>query len=97
MSMTRLTLELGDDLAAKLSARASTSGHDVESYVRSVLLEHVELEEVDYGGPPELTPSTPEEFDAMMLQGLNSPSIEMTDERWAELHRRIHERHGRAR
>lgn len=95
--MTRLTVELGDELVAKLSARAATSGHDVESYVRAVLAEHLEFEEADHGAPASLSPSTPEEFDAMMAEGLRGPSHEMTDERWDELHRRIRERHERAR
>jgi plasmid stability protein len=95
--MTRLTVELGDELVAKLSARAATSGHDVESYVRAVLAEHIEFEDIDYGAPAALSPRTPEEFDALMLEGLKSPSHEMTDQRWAELHRRVRERHERAR
>jgi len=93
--MARLTLELPQELQAKLRVRAAETGHEtIEGYVRALLQSEAEAAEVsggeEYGGPPHLTVDSKEELEAKLLEGLNSgPATEMTSEDWDDIQREV--------
>jgi len=85
--VTRLTIQLPDDLKSRVEARAADAGHaSVEQYVEALLRADVD-EEVDHGAPEHLTVHSDAEVEAILLRRLEStePGIEATDEFWARL------------
>lgn len=53
-----------------------------------------EDDELDPGGPERTAFRSLEEFEAKLLEGLNSPASEMTDADWDELRQRLLSRNG---
>jgi hypothetical protein len=86
--MSAIPINLPDDVRAKAEARAAAAGRaDVADYIRALVEEDVAGEAFD--GPPHLSPRTPTEADAMVRDGLASPTRPMTDADWAEIRRRL--------
>jgi antitoxin ParD1/3/4 len=94
--MPRLTLDLSDDLQSKLKVRAADGGYaTVEQYVQALLRSDAEtsdLPDEDYGAPPELTVTSPEDLEAKILEGLSSPAREMTATDWDEMRQEVAQR-----
>jgi plasmid stability protein len=93
--MTRLSIEVPDEVKSKLEARAARSGHaNVEAYVGELLRAEAEELDEDYGAPAHLTFRSDRELEALLLESINDPrpSIEATPEFWAALQRRAEAR-----
>jgi hypothetical protein len=93
--MTRLSIDLPEDVRTKLEARASRAGHtSVEEYVRALLHEEAAEDNEDYGAPAHLTFTTEEELEAMLVRRIENEggSVEATPEFWAGMTRRAAER-----
>jgi hypothetical protein len=88
--MTRLRIDLPEDVTEKLAAQATRAGHaSVEEYIESLLrAEAVEAAE-DLYGPPQLTFSSEEELEAILVRRIDDVdgSIEATPEFWQQLKR----------
>lgn len=91
--MTRLTLDLPDDLRRQLEARAAQAGTSVEEHVAALIREDLEADETDYGAPDHLKVRSPDDLAAKLREGLESPACEMTDADWDEMRRRFLQRH----
>jgi plasmid stability protein len=93
--MTRLSIDLPEDVRRRLEARAARSGHmTVEAYVQALLTAEAEESLDNYAGPPHLTFHTDAELEALLLDRLNDtrPDIEATPEFWEDLERRAEAR-----
>jgi len=93
--MTRLSIDLPEDVKTRLEARAARSGHGtVEEYVQALLRAEADEPSEDYAAPAHLTFSTDEELEAMLLQRVNDPrpGIEATPEFWEDFKRRVEAR-----
>jgi len=88
--MTRLTLQLSEEMEAKLSAHANRSGYEsleqyVEAFLRSEAQSLTDAEE-DYGAPDHLRMNSEEGLEERLLEGLGSgPEIEVTDAAWQNI------------
>jgi plasmid stability protein len=95
--MARITLELPDDIRARLEARAAEAGFkSVEEHVAALIRADLDAdtrEDQDYGAPEDLKIRSAEDLDAKLIQGMNSPAREMTEADWDEMERRLIERH----
>jgi plasmid stability protein len=92
--MTRLSIDLPEDVRVKLEARASRAGHtSVEEYVRALLQDEAAEDNEDFGAPAHLTFTTEEELEAMLVRRIedSSGSVEATPEFWANLKRQAAE------
>jgi antitoxin ParD1/3/4 len=93
--MARLTLDLPQELQAKLRVRAMETGHaTIEGYVQALLQSEADATEMadseDYGAPEHLTVRSQEELDATLLEGLESgPATEMTSQDWDDIQREV--------
>ena len=86
--MSTLHVSLPDDLLARLSDRAVAAGYgSVERYAEAVLRE--EAWAADLGAPDHLTVCSREQLDALLEDGLASPSREMSESDWDDLRRRL--------
>jgi plasmid stability protein len=96
--MTRLTLDIPDDLRRQLEARAAAAGHaSVEEHVAALIREDLDASEDErYGAPEHLNVRTPEELEAKLREGLDSAASEMTAADWDEMRRRFLRRHNAA-
>jgi hypothetical protein len=86
--MTRLSIDLPQDVTEKLAARASRAGHaTIEEYIESLLRAEAVDAEDDLDAPPHLRFSTDEELEAILVRRLDdtSGSIEATPEFWQQL------------
>jgi len=93
--MTKLSIELADDVRTRLQNRAARAGHEsVEAYVTALLQAEVEEPEDEYGAPPHLTYRSDVALEALLLERVmdESPGIEATPEFWEDLKRRATER-----
>jgi hypothetical protein len=87
--MTRLTIQLPDELRTRAEARASESGlGSVEAYVEALVRADLKADGVDHGAPPHLSIESDDQLEALLLERLQStePGIEATPEFWARLH-----------
>jgi plasmid stability protein len=90
--MTRLTLDLPEDLRSQLEARAARAGTSVEEHVAALIREDLEADELDYGAPDHLKVRSPEDLAAKLREGLESPASEMTAADWDDMRRQLLER-----
>jgi hypothetical protein len=91
--MTQMTLSLSDELAAKLQARATESGHaDVEAYVEDILRNYIQV--LDLGRPPGILSDDDPGIEAELERRLNDPTplIEATPAFWKDLKERARQR-----
>lgn len=96
--MTRLSIDLPEDVKAKLEARASRAGHaTVEEYIQSLLRDEAAEEAEDYGGPAHLTFSSDDELESFLVRRIadTGEPVEATPQFWADLKRRAAERRQR--
>ena len=93
--MTRLTIDLPEDLRRKVEAHAAESGHpSVEQYVQDLLLADADgVEEADSGGPDHLTVGSQDELESLLLRRLedSGPGVEATPEFWRGLKGRMNQ------
>ena|SRR5437763_211239 len=88
--MARLNIELPKELHAKAEARAAETGcGTVESYVRALISADAEGE--DFGAPESLHVENQQQLERLVLERLEDPgpSVEVTEEFWEGLKRRI--------
>ena|ERR671913_1241014 len=85
--MTRVSIELPEDLRAKAEARAAEAGHrDVGAYIESLIRADADEASEDPGAPAHLTFDSREELEALLSERLKGgPSIEVTPEFWRNL------------
>ena len=92
--MTIINLNLPDDLKEQVERRAAEAGYDsIAAYIEELL--RADAHDVNYGAPPHLTVRSAEDLEAKLLEGLNSPTREMTDADWEDKRRQLIERHSR--
>jgi hypothetical protein len=92
--MTTINLNLPDDLKAQVERRATEAGYaSIGAYIEDLL--RADSHDIDYGAPPHLTVTSSADLESKLLEGLNSPTREMTDADWEEKRRRLIERHSR--
>ena len=93
--MARLTLDLPQELQAKLRVRAAETGHEtIEGYVQALLQSDADAAGVsegeDYPSPEHLTVRSQEDLAAKLLEGLESgPATEMTSQDWDDIQREV--------
>ncbi|HEY7116372.1 MAG TPA: hypothetical protein VH475_07295 [Tepidisphaeraceae bacterium] len=94
--MTRLSIDIPDDIRARLEARASRSGHaSVEEFIQSLLREEAaEALDEDLGAPAHLSFRSDEELEQILVRRIDDDqgTIEATPEFWVDLRRRAQER-----
>ncbi|HSI35299.1 MAG: hypothetical protein ACAI43_16190 [Phycisphaerae bacterium] len=90
--MAKLTLDLPDELRDRLDARAAAEGYDsVDAYVAGLIRDDVCD---DLGAPEQLRVRSEADLAAKIQEGLDSPVSVMTDQDWADMRRRLLDRHG---
>ena|SRR4051812_30144802 len=99
--MARLTLDLSEQVQALLRARAATVGHaTVEEHVAALIRADIESSpnsaDEDPGAPEHLRVRSDADFEAKLLEGLNSPASAMGDANWDDMRRRFIERQRQA-
>jgi hypothetical protein len=84
--MARISIELPEDLKAKVEVRAAESGHqDVGAYIEHLIRADADDSE-DPGAPAHLTFRSREELEAIIAERLEGgPSIEVTPQFWKSL------------
>lgn len=89
--MPELSITLSEELRTGAATRAAEGGHPtVEAYIASLIRRDLEATPALPSPPPEhLTVRTRQELDSKIIEGLRSPASPMTDDDWAELHRRV--------
>jgi hypothetical protein len=79
--MARVTLDLPEELQAKVQSRAGEAGYKtVEEYIQALLrydADPTDTDEEDHPFPPHLHFNTAEELEALLIEGANSPATEM--------------------
>jgi hypothetical protein len=93
--MTRISIELTEDLRRKAEARAAEGGHaSVEQYIESLVeADAGATDDEDFGAPEHLTIRSREDLEAKLQEGIESgPKVEMTDDEWASIRREVAER-----
>jgi plasmid stability protein len=93
--MTRLSIDLPDDVRTRLQDRAARAGHEsVEEYVAALLMAEAEEPADEYGAPPHLTYRSDTELEALLLERVTdgSPGVDATPAFWKDLKRRAAER-----
>jgi Arc/MetJ-type ribon-helix-helix transcriptional regulator len=94
--MTRLMIELPEDLEEKLHVRARQGGYaDAQDYVRA-LIEADANELAGNGAPEHLTFHNKSELEKLLVQGIKSgDSREISAAEWDEKRRKLRERHSK--
>jgi hypothetical protein len=91
--MAKVTVELPDEIRDRLGTRAAEEGFDTpDAYLAALIREDVIG--TDFGAPDHLRVTSHEDLEAKLLEGLASPAAEMAPGDWADLRRRLIERHG---
>ena|SRR5947199_7622480 len=92
--MARLSIDLPDELRAKMEARAAEAGHvTIEQYVEALVLADVGPSE-DYGAPAHLTLRGSDDVRDKLREGLASgPAVEMRPADWEARRTALRERH----
>ncbi len=99
--MTFQPFKFHDDLLSRLKRRAVESGHrSIGEYIVALVKADLELDEresdgKDYDGPEHLKVKDEADFEAKLLEALQSPAHEMTDARWEEIERGFIERYNK--
>jgi antitoxin ParD1/3/4 len=94
--MTRLMVDLPEDLEAKLQARAIQGGFaDTQEYVRALIA--ADAAQLSRPVAPEhLTVGTKSDLEKMLIEGLESgDSSEITASEWDEKRRKLKERYSK--
>jgi plasmid stability protein len=89
--MTRLSIDLPDEVRDKLEVQAARWGHSsVEEFVQALLRAEAEEPSEDYGAPAHLTFNDDAELSAILRKRAQdtSPGIEPTAEFWESFRRR---------
>lgn len=92
--MTRLSINLTDDLTAKVAVRAAESGHNsIEQYVEALLRSDAEATGNDLDGPEHLRVDSENELESVLLAriGKGQP-VEATPAFWQSLRDRVSKR-----
>ena len=93
--MVRVSVQLADELKTKVEQRAADLGHaSVESYIEALVREDAEWDDVQ--APRRVSFGSREEFEAKIIEGLNSPATEMTEGQVQQAKERLLRRHRRA-
>ena len=93
--MVRVSVQLADDVKTKVERRAADLGHaSVESYIEALVREDAEWDDV--AAPRRVSFDSPYEFEAKILEGLNSPTTEITEAQVQQAKERLLRRHRRA-
>ena len=89
--MTRVSIDLPDDLSRKVAARAAESGHgSIEEYVESLLRSDAEGEADAFGGPDALHVENDEELERLLLSRVGGGQpVEATPEFWQSFRNRL--------
>ena len=91
MSAREVTIVLSGRTAELATEQASRLGFpDIGSYLANLITEEAEH---DYGAPRHLSPRSREELEALIQEGLDSPSITMTQDDWDQMRRELIARH----
>src|SRR5689334_21687051 len=93
--MTRMSIDLPEEVRTRLEARAARSGHaTVEEFVQQLLRAEAEASDEDDDGPAHLSYRTNEELESLLLERLDDPrpAIEATPEFWDEFKKRVEAR-----
>jgi hypothetical protein len=86
--VSAIPVNLPDDLRAKAEARAAAAGQpNVADYTRALVEEDLATELLD--GPAHLSPRTKAEADAMIREGLDSPTRPVTDADWTAIRKAV--------
>ena len=90
--MTRVSIDVPDELHAKMRARAAAMGHgSLEEYLESLV--RADADPADYGAPQHLRVRSREHLESLLKEALDSPAREMTAADWDEKRRALIERH----
>ena len=91
--MTRLSINIPDELRSKMQARAAATGHDtLEQYLEWLVRADAE-QVVDHGAPPHLRIASRQHLESLLQEAIASPPREMTPADWDEKRQRLIERH----
>lgn len=89
--MTRVTLNLSDDLKARLETCAAAAGHaSIEQYLQSVLHDLAD----DVGGPASLSFDSPDALEQLLTDrvGDTASDVEATPQFWTNLKQQSQQR-----
>ena len=91
--MTRLSIELPDELGERARSRAAEAGHaSVEAYLQSLLVDDIELS--DAAAPTAQRYGDLAQLKGMIRAGMDSgPAVELTDSDWARKRQELVRRH----
>jgi len=84
--MTRIQLDLRDDLKAKAEVRAAETGHaNVQEYLESLI--EADAEGADFGAPDHLKVQDEDQLERLLLERLNDPrpTSDATPKFWQNL------------
>jgi hypothetical protein len=91
--MTRLSIEIPDDLKALLDARAAEAGCTLEGYVESLV--RTEAQTIEYCAPPHLKCESRQKLEALALEGLATPTRGLTVVDWDRMRGDLIENRGK--
>ncbi|HEY1686884.1 MAG TPA: hypothetical protein VGG19_19135 [Tepidisphaeraceae bacterium] len=89
--MTRLSIQISDDLKATLDARAAEAGCTLEGYVESLVQSEAKM--IDYTAPSHLHCQSRQQLEKLALEGLASPTREMVSGDWDQLREQLIKQH----
>jgi antitoxin ParD1/3/4 len=92
--MARVTLNLPEELQAKVQSRAGEAGYKtVEEYIQALLrydADPPDTDEEDHPFPPHLHFNTGEELEALLIEGENSgPATEWDEADWESMRQEV--------
>ena len=88
LHMTRVSIDVPDELHAKMQARAAATGHaSLEDYLESLV--RADADPADYGAPAHLHVRSREQLESLLKEALDSPAREMTTADWDEKRRAL--------
>ena len=91
--MATVSIDISDELRAKMQERAADTGHStVEQYIEWLIRE--DTVSIDFGAPEHLKVKSQEQLEAMLEQAMQTPAREMTAADWAEKKRKLIEKYG---
>ena len=89
--MTRLSIDIPDELRAKLEARAAETGDEtIERYVERLIRD--DAEGIDHGAPEHLRAKSRQHLEELLAEGLESPARQMTADDFDAMRRKLAER-----
>lgn len=91
-AMTQLSINISDELKAKIETRAAEAGYPtLEQYVQSVLRKDADPE--DFGAPEHLKLESRQQLEMLLKEALASPAREMNASDWVQMRQAFIERH----